>query len=136
MEDCLFCKIINGEIPCNKVYENEYTLAFLDISPTNPGHTLVVPKKHFKNNEEIDELYLTEVHKTVKKVGRAIKNGLSSPGYNIIINNDQIAGQIIPHFHAHIVPRVEGDGFKHWPGGEYKEGQAEDVAQKITNNIE
>ncbi|NCO79705.1 HIT family protein, partial [Candidatus Falkowbacteria bacterium] len=107
--DCIFCKIAAGELPSFKVYEDEDTLAFLDIRPANYGHTLVIPKKHLVNLEEVDEKVLCQVMGTVKKVGRAIKAGLGAAGYNVMENNDPVAGQIVPHLHFHVVPRKEND---------------------------
>lgn len=131
---CLFCKIISGEIPSYKVYEDENCLAFLDIAPVNPGHTLVVSKKHFANMEETPEEALCQVIGAVKKVGKALKGGLGVDGYNINVNNDPIAGQIIPHLHFHIIPRHKGDGLKLWEQGKYKEGEAEEVVNKLVNS--
>ena len=128
---CIFCKIINGELPSYKVYEGEHTLAFLDINPVNPGHILVVPKKHFANLEGTDEETLCQVIKTVKKVGRSLKDNLGVAGYNISENNDPVAGQIVPHLHFHIVPRTKSDGLKLWPQKKYELGQAEAVSKKI-----
>lgn len=129
--DCLFCKIIAGEVPSEKVYEDEDTLAFMDIYPVNPGHTLVVPKKHFANFEEIPEEELAKVIATVKKVGTSIKKGLGVEGYNVTENNDPVAGQVIPHIHFHIIPRSEGDGVELWPGTPYQEGKAQEILSKI-----
>ncbi|MDO8667799.1 MAG: HIT family protein [bacterium] len=128
---CIFCKIINGEISSYKVYEDEETLAFLDINPVNPGHTLVVSKKHYANIEETDEETLCRVINIVKKVGLSLKKNLSVRGYNVQMNNDPVAGQIIPHLHFHVVPRTENDSLKLWPQKEYKAGQAEAVLKKI-----
>lgn len=129
--DCIFCKIIAGEIPSYKVYEDENVLAFLDINPVNPGHTLVIPKKHFANFEEADEETLCRVIKIVKKVGLSLKNNLSAPGYNVQVNNDPAAGQIVPHLHFHVTPRLEADGLGLWPQKKYKANQAEEVLDKI-----
>jgi len=128
---CLFCKIVAGEIPSSKVFENENVLAFLDIVPVNYGHTLVIPKKHYQNMEEIPEAELLEVIKVVKKIGASIKNGLGVAGYNIGVNNDPIAGQIVPHLHFHVMPRNENDKFELWHGGEYGDGEMEDTLKKI-----
>jgi histidine triad (HIT) family protein len=128
---CIFCKIINNEIPSYKVYEDDNVLAFLDIAPVNPGHTLVLPKKHYANFEEITEEDLTKVILTVKKIGLVLKEKLGIKGYNIQINNDFIAGQLIPHFHVHIIPRQENDNLHLWPQGKYKEGEVEEILKKI-----
>ncbi len=129
--DCIFCKIIAGEIPCYKVYEDDDVLAFLDVAPVNYGHILVLPKKHFINMEDIPEQELCAVIKIVKKVGQAIKQGLSVPGYNVQVNNDPVAGQVVPHIHFHVIPRNEGDGLKLWPQGKYGNGEAEEVLNKV-----
>lgn len=132
---CIFCKIAAGEIPSHKVYEDDDTLAFLDIAPVSCGHILVIPKKHFVNMEDIPEDELSRLIKTVKKAGKAIKDGLAVAGYNANVNNDPVAGQIIPHIHFHIIPRTEGDGLQLWPQSKYKEGEAEEALRKIKSCI-
>lgn len=129
--DCIFCKIVKGEIPSFKVYEDYNTLAFLDIAPVNSGHTLVIPKKHYETIEGIPEDELVELIKTVKRVGKAIKDGLGIEAYNIGLNNGSVAGQIVPHVHFHIMPRHVGDGHKLWTQGQYSEGEANDILNKI-----
>ena len=129
MNDCLFCKIVAGEIPATKIYEDEDTLAFLDANPVNPGHTLVIPKKHSRNIFDIEKEDLLNVTNNIQKVAKAIKEGLSPDGINIISNNEPVAGQVIFHTHIHIVPRFTGDGFEHWKGTTYDEGEG--VAEKI-----
>jgi histidine triad (HIT) family protein len=129
--DCIFCKIIAGEIPSYKVYEDEHTLAFLDINPVNPGHTLVVPKKHMLNIEEADEQTLCQIIKAVKKVGLSLKNNLAVPGYHVNVNNDPASGQVVPHLHFHVTTRFIGDGLKLWPQRKYEAGEAEAVLAKI-----
>lgn len=131
---CIFCKIIAGEIPSYQVYEDESTLAFLDINPVNPGHALVVPKKHFANLEEADEEILCQIIKTVKKVGLSLKKNLAASGYNLAVNNDPAAGQIVPHLHFHVIPRLPGDGLKPWPQMKYQASQAEKILIKIKIN--
>ena len=131
---CIFCKIISGEIPSYRVYEDETTLAFLDINPTNPGHTLVVPKRHLVNIEEADEKILSRAMKVVKKVGASLKDNLAVPGYNVQVNNDPTAGRIVPHLHFHVVPRLAEDGLKLWPQRKYGAGEAEAVLNRIKIN--
>ena len=131
---CLFCKIISGEIPSDKVYEDEDTIAFLDINPVAYGHTLVVPKKHFQNMEEIPQAELNKVMSTVKRIGQAIKEKLGAPSYNIGENNDREAGQIIPHIHFHVIPRFGKDNLKLWPQGPYPEGKAQEILAKLKIN--
>jgi len=131
MENCIFCKIVSGELPSYKVYENEGALAFLDITPVSPGHVLVIPKKHYANLEAIPEEDLIGVIKAVKKVGAKIKSGLGVEGYNVMENNDPVSGQLIPHLHFHLIPRKEDDGLQVWPRFKYGEGEAEDVASSL-----
>ncbi len=128
---CIFCQIIKKEIPAKIILENDLAMAFLDIKPVHPGHSLVIPKKHFSTIEEIPEEYLIAVALMMKKVAKKIKDNLGYEGYNIQLNNDKIAGQEIAHLHFHIIPRVEGDGLKLWSQGEYKENQAEEILNKL-----
>ncbi|MDA3840131.1 MAG: HIT family protein [Patescibacteria group bacterium] len=131
MSNCIFCKIVEGSLPSNKVYEDENVLAFLDIAPIHSGHILVIPKKHFSNLEEIPEDLLSDVIKVVKQMGLALKKGMACEGYNLVENNDPVAGQDVPHIHFHLIPRVKGDGLGLWPSKEYKEGEAQEVLEKI-----
>ncbi|MCX6796443.1 MAG: HIT family protein [Candidatus Falkowbacteria bacterium] len=133
MENCIFCKIIKGELPCYKVYEDEKTIAFLDIAPTNPGHTLVLPRNHFENMEEIEEGELNALIQSVKKVGRMLKNCLEIEGYNITFNNGTIAGQVVPHIHFHVIPRHEGDRLELWPQGKFDDEWANNFIKQINN---
>lgn len=135
MDECLFCKIIKGEVPSTKVYEDDTVFAFLDIAPVNPGHTLVIPKEHSPNLYEIDDDTLCKITAVTKKLSIAIKKALDADGINLEMNNDSVAGQVIFHAHIHIVPRFEGDGLKHWPGKNYEGGHQEEVAEKIKNAL-
>ena len=130
---CIFCKIISGEIPSHKIFEDEKTLAFLDIKPVHPGHVLVIPKKHFQNLEEINPEDLTALIQTVKRIGGLLKDKLQVEGYNVITNNDAVAGQIVPHLHFHIIPRVTGDGLPLWSGCDYQSGEADQILEKLKN---
>lgn len=128
---CIFCQIVAGELPVHKVYEDEKTLAFLDIKPVNAGHTLVIPKIHYQNMEDIPDNELLAVVKTVKKVGALLKDKLGVAGYNLGENNDPLAGQCVPHLHFHIMPRREGDGLKLWPQRDYEAGEAEEIIKRL-----
>ncbi|MGE4571451.1 MAG: HIT family protein [Candidatus Izemoplasmatales bacterium] len=108
--NCIFCKIIEGEIPSYKVYEDEHIMAFLDISQVTKGHTLIVPKKHVKNIFEMDEDVSKIIFKSVPKIANAIKKSFKPIGLNIISNNEKPL-QSVDHFHIHLVPRYEDDGF-------------------------
>ena len=128
---CIFCKIVAGELPSFKVYEDEKTLAFLDIKPVNPGHTLVIPKAHYQNLEEIPFEELNALMAAVKKVGRLLKDKLGVAGYNINENNDPVSGQVVPHLHFHIIPRQGDDNLKLWPQRDYRPGEAEEIISKL-----
>lgn len=107
--ECLFCKMINGEIMTDKVYEDGDTLAFLDANPSAPGHTLVVPKVHKSNILELSEYELNNLFKTVQKVTEMINKNLKPEGFNIGINHGHIAGSRVPHLQVHIIPRFKDD---------------------------
>jgi histidine triad (HIT) family protein len=108
-KDCLFCKIVGGEIPSKKVFESEKTLAFLDIMPLTKGHTVVVPKTHCYNLLDISESDIEPFFKDLKKIAALLKEKLNMDGFNIIQNNFPAGGQVVDHFHYHIIPRMEGD---------------------------
>lgn len=133
--ECIFCKIISGEIPSTKVFEDDHTLAFLDIRPVNLGHVLVVPKDHFENIYTLPDETMARLSLAVKKVAVAVKQGLDADGINIIMNNEQDAGQVINHAHFHVIPRYSTDGLKHWPNKEYKTGEAETIGEKIKESF-
>ncbi|MFW6298219.1 MAG: HIT family protein [Bacillota bacterium] len=107
--DCIFCKIIEGEIPSYKVYEDEHVYAFLDITQNTKGHTLVVPKNHLKNIYELDEETANHVFTAIPKVANALKKAFNPIGLNVIQNNDRPL-QSVFHFHVHLIPRYEDDG--------------------------
>jgi len=104
-KDCIFCKLADREFPSQIIFENELDIAFLDISPISEGHTIVIPKKHYSNLEYIPDYELTELFKVVKKLAIMIHKKLKIDGYNILQNNFTAAGQVINHFHVHIIPR-------------------------------
>lgn len=110
-KDCLFCKFIKKEIPCEIVFENEKVMAFLDINPAGElnGHTLIIPKKHFPNLNETEDEYLSEIAKAAKKLSIAIQKASEADGLNLIQNNGKAAGQCIMHAHLHLIPRKHGD---------------------------
>lgn len=107
--DCVFCKIIKGDIPCDKVYEDEKVLAFLDIHPVSKGHALVVPKKHVEDFLSADDQLLSEIIIKVREIASKIIINNSADGFNLSVNNGSAAHQIVPHLHFHIVPRYLND---------------------------
>lgn len=135
MKDCLFCKIIKGEVSANKIYENDKVVVFLDINPVNLGHNLVVSKEHYKDFLSAPDEVLKEMIITMKKIAKAMTGALDLEGFNIEQNNGSVAGQVIPHLHFHIIPRYKDDGLRHWQGKKYKEGEIKKVAEKIKNYL-
>lgn len=135
-EDCIFCKIIKGEIPATKIYEDMETLAFLDIAPINIGHVLVIPKIHYQDIHETPDELAGHLMKVSKIIAAAVKKAEKADGINITMNNEAAAGQVIFHSHIHIIPRFKDDGFGVWYGKRsYNEGEKEEVAQKITGAL-
>ncbi|WMW24978.1 HIT family protein [Methanolobus sediminis] len=108
--DCLFCKIVAGEIPSHKVYEDDFVYAFLDIYPCAEGHTIVLPKKHFEKFTDMSDDEAASLFASVNKVAKTVGKTLELEGMNIGINNGELAGQTVPHVHVHIIPRRAGDG--------------------------
>jgi len=108
-ENCIFCKIAAGMIPSETVYEDELFRAILDLGPASAGHTLILPKKHFKDVTELKEPYASQVLPVAAKIGAAMKKGLGCAGFNLVQNNGEAAGQTVMHFHMHVIPRYEGE---------------------------
>lgn len=135
MKDCIFCKIIHGEIPAEKVYEDDVVFAFVDIHPVNKGHTLVIPKKHLENMFVIPKEEFVDLMERVHLLAPKIKAAVGADGINLGMNNDAAAGQLVFHAHIHIIPRFEGDGLKHWRGDGYKEGEMQEVGEKIRKQL-
>lgn len=106
---CVFCKIINGEIPCYKIYESDYAISFLDISQNTKGHTLVVPKKHIENIFDLDTTTGKEIFDAVLKTVQILKDKLNIDNVNLLNNNGSLAGQVVNHYHIHIIPRYGND---------------------------
>lgn len=128
---CVFCKIISGEFPSYKVYEDDKILAFLSIDPISPGHTLVVTKEHFENLEEINEDSLKDLILKVKEISVILKDKLGHTDYAVSQNNGALAGQTVFHIHFHIIPRVKGDNLSDWKHTPYLPGEAEAIMKKI-----
>jgi len=129
--DCIFCKIIAGEIPAKKIYEDENVLSFLDISPVNYGHALVIPKKHYPDLLSADEATLTELILAIKKIAPALIDSASASGFNLNLNNGEVAGQVVNHLHFHIIPRFADDGLKLWPGGSCDDERLEQLVERV-----
>jgi len=132
MEDCVFCRIASGKIPAAKVYEDENTISFLDIMPANKGHCLVVPKKHYETLLEISDDDLANLVKATKKVAKALSLSIGNGSFNIVMNNGEIAGQLVAHAHLHIIPRFKGDRLRiKWSHKKYTDKEIKDIQEKI-----
>ena len=115
MDNCIFCRIVSGEIPCMKIYEDEAALAFMDVAKDVDGHMLVVPKKHCKNILDCDAETLAAVMQTVKTVSMHLTADCGYEGVNLLNASEECAGQSVPHFHIHIIPRKKNDQIDAWP---------------------
>lgn len=130
---CVFCKIVNGEIPSYKVYEDETFLAFLDISQASVGHTLVVPKKHYDNLLEADEETIGKLFKLATALAKQITKNLEVAGFNILNNNGTVAGQSVHHLHVHILPRYENDAIvMKFTQNHLSESEMQTIVERIT----
>lgn len=132
MKDCIFCKIVNGEISSHKIFENDYCFAFLDVHPVVDGHVLVVPKKHYENIFDIPKKDLNELSDAIKIVSEKLKNNFQASGVNILNASGIDAQQSVFHLHFHIIPRFKEDKIDFW----FKEQQEiiidlNEVAKKI-----
>ncbi|MHC4551291.1 MAG: HIT family protein [Planctomycetota bacterium] len=134
--DCVFCKIVAGQIPSSKIFENEYVLAFLDVGPVSDGHMLVIPKAHCQRLDQAEPEAMAEIAKVLPVLAGGVQKATESDGYNLLCNNGGAAGQVVEHLHFHIIPRNSGDGlFSHWPASQYPDGKAAAIAEKIKQNI-
>jgi histidine triad (HIT) family protein len=131
MNDCVFCKIVRGDIPSYRVYETDETLAFLDINPVAKGHVLVIPKNHSHNLMDIAASDWAYTSESVRIVAIALEKSLSADGVNLMMNNREHAGQVVFHPHIHLIPRFKGDGLTPWPHGTYAQGEAAMMQEKI-----
>jgi histidine triad (HIT) family protein len=117
---CIFCKIVQGHIPSARVLETDQAIAFLDIHPVNPGHTLLVPRSHHEHLGELPEEIAAHAGSLLPRLCRAVRAATGSDGLNVIVNNGRSAGQTIDHVHWHIIPRFQDDAVNWpWPHGEY-----------------
>lgn len=135
MEDTIFMKIIRREIPAHIVYEDADTIAFLDVKPNVPGHTLVVPKKWAENIFDVDDANLAAVMRTVRKITPAVRDAVGAHGVHINSNHGAAAGQIVMHLHVHVIPRHDRSEFSFWPQQEFAATEFESIAEKIRAKI-
>ena len=136
MSDCVFCKIVAGQIPSTKVFEDEHTLAFMDIGQVNPGHVLVAVRKHAANLFELDDVQAAAVARASTRVARAIRDAFGPAGLSVYQANGKVAGQTVFHYHVHLLPRHAGDGMELiWPVKNPPREKLEEYAAKIRAKV-
>ncbi len=136
MSDCVFCRIVAGQIPSTRVYEDELTVAFMDIGQVNPGHVLVAVKEHAENLYELDDARAGAVQRTAARVARAIRDAFDPQGLSVYQANGSAAGQTVFHYHVHLVPRYAGDSMAlTWPVKNPPRDELEKHAARIRENL-
>ena len=132
MAECIFCRIVEGKIPCARIYEDDEVLAFLDIGPLAPGHILLIPKRHFERIWEVPSELLVTLVRKLPRLSRALLEATGAQGLNILQNNGPVSGQAVSHLHLHLIPRTAGDGLGYrWNAGRYGPGEIESVQKRI-----
>ena len=135
-DDCIFCKLANGVIPTNSLYEDDVVKVIFDAGPASSGHVLILPKEHFDNVYALDDDTAANVFQVAVKVAKALKEGLNLEGLNIVQNNGEIAGQTVFHFHMHIIPRYKGDTVNvGWKPGEVTDEEIEKIKSLVCPRI-
>jgi histidine triad (HIT) family protein len=135
MTDCIFCKIINKDIPADIVYEDERFLAFLDIAPINPGHILLIPKEHYEDFRVAPAEVSTSVVALVHTIAPVVMGAVGGHDFNLSTNVGADAGQVVSHLHWHLIPRFVHDGHKSWHGKAYAQGEKQRIKEAIINHL-
>ncbi|MHC4697971.1 MAG: HIT family protein [Planctomycetota bacterium] len=127
--DCIFCKVVAGEIPASVIFENESVVAFLDIGPLAEGHVLIIPRAHHAKLSDLSAPECAQLGSVLPKVARALLEVTGADGFNLLVNEGRAAGQLVPHVHIHLIPRVAKDrlGYR-WNAGTYPAGRADELA--------
>lgn len=132
MKETIFTKIVKREIPSSVVYEDDTFISFLDISPNNLGHTLLIPKEPFERLKDIPDEILQKMWPLAKRISMAIEKATDCEGLNYSVNDGEVAGQEVPHFHLHLIPRFKGDEFKH---GRHLKYESDEEKEKMAESI-
>ena len=136
-DDCIFCKIANGEIPSATLYEDEDFRVILDLGPASKGHALILPKEHYKDLYELDDAVAAKVLPLAGKMGRAMKKALHFDGFNLVQNNGEAAGQTVMHFHMHMIPRyANGPQMVLWNPGKLDDTEKTEIIEKVKKELE
>ena len=132
-DNCIFCKLANGDIPTNSIYEDDDFKVILDASPATKGHSLIIPKSHYKDIYEIDEELAGKAFKLAKKLAISMTDKLGCEGFNILQNNKEVAGQTVFHFHMHLIPRYkDGKSILTWDHEEFTPEEMEDICKSLS----
>jgi len=131
MAKCTFCQIVNNKMDSFKIYEDKNTVCLLDRNPISKGHSLIIPKKHFRNIFDIDKEDLKQTIIVVKKISNQLKEKLNAKGVNILHASGKVAQQSIFHFHIHLIPRYKNDKLDTWPKSCYKKSSLKEIYRKI-----
>ena len=135
-DGCIFCKLANGEIPTNSVYEDDVVKVIFDLGPASKGHLLIIPKNHFDDIYDLDDETAAHVFQVAVKLANAMKASLGYEGLNIVQNNGEAAGQTVMHFHMHLVPRYQDDTVNvSWTPKELADQEMEELKEKIMLEI-
>ena len=133
---CIFCKIVNNELPSSQVYADDEVIAFLDIAPAAKGHALVIPREHYATLFDVPQNLAPALFSATRRVGAALMRELGAEGINVMQNNYPAAGQVVFHVHWHIIPRFRGDGLSLWPQGAYASmDEMRDTAARIAAQV-
>ena len=131
-DDCIFCKLANGEIPTTTLYEDEDFRVILDLGPASKGHSLILPKEHYADLTELSDELGSKVLRVAKKVGKAAMRDLKADGFNVIQNNGETAGQTVMHYHVHVIPRYKiGPELPLWTPGELDPETAKEISETL-----
>ncbi len=134
--DCIFCKIVAGQISSAKVLEDDSCLGFMDIGPLAEGHVLLIPKGHYETLDQMPAEEVVAMTRHLPSLVKAVQSALGCEGVNVLQNNGRVANQFVPHVHFHVIPRNQGDQFGfNWPAGEYPPGRADELAESIRRTI-
>ncbi|MBW2974733.1 HIT family protein [Candidatus Woesearchaeota archaeon] len=131
-DNCIFCRIVEGKIPCARVFEDDKVLSFLDIAPANKGHVLIITKNHYETLLDIPDNCLDDLMIKARKTARAMSSALGCEGFNVLMNGKKVAGQLVPHAHVHIIPRFSGDRISlNWKPRRYKDKEINEFRERI-----
>ena len=135
--DCIFCKILADEIPSSRVFEDEHSIAFMDLFPLAPGHTLLIPRDHHELLTDMPDETMAALGRVLPRLARAVVDATGAEGFNVFQTNGACSGQQVPHVHYHIIPRAPEDGLGfRWKPGSYAEGEMADWQAKIAAGME